>query len=150
MKPEHFAASQDHYNKMINETLHAIGNVTPHEGIEGRIAIGIAHARQEDHAKRRPSWSRMLWIAASSGIACAAIVTGSVYHSRSPLPASPNGDIRLGAPSGGMGAASAAHLATQEVTPSGRPRAARKGSEGRATVKSGTQKHAGVSVPEQP
>jgi 2-methylaconitate cis-trans-isomerase PrpF len=152
MKSDLFSTPQDRHNQMIDGALRAISNATPREGLEGRVAIRIAHARNEklQPIHRGVSWARLVVTATSCAVACAIIIAGSVHHSRATLPASPNGDIRLMGPSGGLGAASAAHLATQEVTPTGRPRAVRKTTDGRATIAPDAQKRAGEAVPQQP
>lgn len=157
MKPDFFPGSENDHSQLLDETLRAIGKVTPREGLEGRVAIRLAHVRNEAGAPtvhRSFSWSRLVVAASSCAVVCAAIIAGSVHHSRANLPAAPNGDIRLMMPSGGMGAASAAHLATQEVTPTGRPRAVRKSpdksTDGRAVIAPDAKRRAGEAVPQQP
>lgn len=154
MKTDLPAGLHDRHNAMIDKTLRAIGNTAPEPGLEGRIAIHLANTRQRGlqtkSISRSFSFPRILMAAMSCGLACTVIVAGSVYHSHATLPAAPGADIRLMSPSGGIGAASAAHLATQQVTPSGRPRAVRKPADGRATVSPDAKKRAGETVPQQP
>ncbi|WP_446744825.1 hypothetical protein [Silvibacterium acidisoli] len=154
MKTDLLAGLHDRHNAMIDKTLQSIGNASPEPGLEGRVAIHIADARlkgvQRKALSRDFSLPRIMMAAMSCGLACALIVGGSVRHSRATLPATPGADIRLVSPSGGIGAASAARLATQQVTPSGRPRAVRKPADGRATVAPDAKKRAGETVPQQP
>jgi hypothetical protein len=142
----------DRHNKMIESTLRAIGNATPEPGIEGRVAIHIARARQSGLPSMNGGFSfrRMAMAGVSCGLVCAAIVAGSIHHSHAILPAVPGADLPLSSPSGGLGAASAAHRATQQVAPSGRPRAVRKPEDGRATVSPDGKKRAGETIPQQP
>ena len=81
-------------------------------------------------------------------MASALIVVGSVSHSRHILPIAPGLHLPVGVQPG-VGAASAAHVASQPVTslPQDRPRSMRKTQNGRAVISPHAKKPNGVTVP---
>lgn len=139
---------------MIDQTLRHLGSATPRPGIEDRISTRLAHEQSRLHAARA-SHARFLGIprfaigAAAGALACAAIVAGSVNHSRRIQPVLPG----IGAPpASGVGAAAGERPAIRPIEPSptGRARSVRRLPEGRAVISPQSQKPAGVAVPKTP
>ncbi|MFY9938198.1 MAG: hypothetical protein WAK33_15070 [Silvibacterium sp.] len=151
--------TNQNYDQRIDQALRRLGSVEPAAGIEDRISARLA----QEHSKARsgkatgtrffavPHYpARFALTAIAAGLACFAIVAGSVNHSRRIQPTVPG--ISLHQTSSGMGTAGAAHPANQPVTPppSGRPRSVRQLPEGRAVISPETQKANGVAVPKTP
>jgi hypothetical protein len=164
MNPSNPATAQSHnshHDQRIDETLRRLGSVTPPTGFEDRVHARLAHSRltsvrgsemQTGAAKsiRLSLIPRFAFGAVAAALACVAIVAGSVNHSRRILPVAPG--IQLPTGSSGIGAASAAHIATRPVSPSpdGRARSVRQLPGGRAVISPQTQKPAGIAVPKTP
>ncbi len=145
------------HSQRIDQVLRQLGSATPVAGIEDRIAARLARAEAEPpHAfryfgRRYFGLPRFAFVTAAGALACMAIVAGSVSHSHRILPTVPG--IQLpAASSSGLGAASAAHIATKPVAPSPneRPRSIRKTVNGRAVIAPEAQRPAGVAVPRNP
>lgn len=149
--------TRQNHDRQIDEVLRRLASVNPAPGIEDRVKTRLASAGAENsrHAESRPvrPWglSRLLFATAAAAAACVAIVAGSVDHSRRILPAVPGIQLPAGS-SSGIGAASAAHVATQQVAPSpnGRARSMRKTINGRAMISPEAQRPAGIAVPKNP
>jgi hypothetical protein len=147
----------EEHNQRIDQTLRVLGSVEPASGIEGRITSRLAHERSKAaiasggrlFTMPRFSMPRFAFGAAAA-VACVAIVAGSVSHSRRILPTAPGAGLRLPEGSSGIGAASAAHVATQPVSPAGPGRSVRQLPGGRAVISPQAQRHAGVAVPKTP
>ncbi len=146
----------DEHNQRIDRALQILGSVEPASGIEGRITSRLAHELSQERLKtatvsggRFFSMPRFAFGVAAA-VACVAIVAGSVNHSRRILPTAPGAGLRLPEGSSGIGAASAAHVATQPVSPAGPGRSVRQLPGGRAVLSPQAQRHAGVAVPKTP
>jgi hypothetical protein len=133
------------FDEKINRTLRAVGSATPVAGMEDRIQRRLASANARQRASRAASgFFRLSQIAfgmAAAVIACAVIIAGSVSHSRHMQPVAPGLHLpTVSEP--GLGAASAAHIASQPVTslPQDRPRSVRKTTNGRAVISPDTKK----------
>jgi hypothetical protein len=144
--------THEQYNRRIDLALQRLGSADPARGLEGRISARLA--REEAASLRAPrsfSLPRFAFATMAAAVACVAIIAGSVNHSRRILPTAPGIQLPAG-PSSGLGAASAAHVATRPVAPSPneRPRSMRKTVNGRAVISPEAQKPAGVAVPKNP
>jgi hypothetical protein len=140
------------HSQRIDQVLRQLGSATPVAGIEDRIAARLARAEAEPSRLRRYfGLPRFAFVTAAGALACAAIVVSSVSHSHRILPTVPGIQLPAGA-SSGLGAASAAHMATKPVAPSPneRPRSMRKTVNGRAVITPEAQRPAGVAVPRNP
>jgi hypothetical protein len=131
--------------KQIDQTLRMIGSSAPRAGIEQRIAARLADASVKKSAGifGLPRFA----LASAAGIAaCAAIVAGSINHSRHMLPIAPGIQLPVGA-SSGVGAADAQKLAPRPVAPPahGRPRSVH-----RLGTPANTQNPDGMAVPKTP
>ena len=147
--------AHQNYDQRIDRTLRRLGSVTPAAGIEDRITARLAQEESKARARNaRPTRffavPRFAVGVAAGALAGAAIIVGSVNHSRRILPTVPG--VQLPAGSSGLGAASAAHIADQPISPPsrGRARSVRQAGNGRAVISSETQKPAGVTVPRTP
>ncbi|HEX3470839.1 MAG TPA: hypothetical protein VHT28_06590 [Silvibacterium sp.] len=147
--------AQQNYDQRIDRTLRQLGSVTPAAGIEDRIRARLAHEESKARARganrgRFFAIPRFAIGVTAGALACVAIIAGSVNHSRRILPTVPG--VVLPAGSSGVGAASAAHVANQPVSPppQGRARSVRQTVGGRAVISPETQKPAGVTVPRTP
>lgn len=140
--------SPERYNEQIDATMRRLGTAVPAPGMEDRILFRLAHADPRVSARRFFSFPQLAVGVAVTVLGGAVIVVGSVSHSRRMLPIAPG--IHLPAASQeGVGAASAAHVATHPVIalPQARPRSVRKAGNGRAVISSGAKKHNGLAVP---
>jgi len=146
----------DNFDNQIEEKIDAalgkLGAAMPPLGLEQRVLLRIAEKeRQPRSAVARWFFTQRFTLSAASAvIACAAIVIGSVNHSKQLMLAPPG--LQLPAAGGGVGAASAVHVAPQPVTPApnGRARSTHSTINGRARVSPETQKPSGVGVPKTP
>jgi hypothetical protein len=144
--------THEQYDQRIDLALQRLGSADPVPGMEERIHTRLA--RQETTSFRSPrtfSLPRFAFATMAGAVACAAIITGSVSHSRRILPTAPGIQLPTGS-SSGLGAASAAHVATRPVAPAPneRPRSMRKTVNGRAVISPEAQRPAGVAVPKSP
>jgi hypothetical protein len=103
----------------LDATLHALGKVTPAEGLEDRV---LRRLRAEPAAtQRRPALFRItgsVFGFSGAAVACALIVVATVGHSHHANPVLPQVAPVTGS---GVGTASAAHLpGPQPVTPAPR------------------------------
>jgi hypothetical protein len=150
-----FKHAQHNYNERIDKTLRRLGSAEPAPGMEDRITARLAreHAKTQARDTRRARFFAVprfaLGIVAAT-LACVAIVTASVNHSRRIQPIVPG--IGLHSQPSGMDAAGAARPADRPISPTGadRPRSVRQLPEGRAVISPQTQKPAGVTVPKSP
>ena len=139
---------KENFDDQIDRTLLLLGSVDPDAGMEERI---LARLAQTDAARKRARFFSLPQLAfgmSAAAMASVVIVMGSVSHSRHILPVAPGLHLPA-AVQPGMGAASAAHVATQPVTtlPQDRPRSVRSTVTGRAVISSHSKKPAGVAVP---
>lgn len=138
-------------DRKIDAALGKLGAAIPPLGFEQRVLVRIAEKeRQPGSAISRWFFTQRFTLgAASAVIACAAIVVGSVNHSKQMIAAPPG--LQLPAATGGVGAASAVHVAPQPVTPApnGRARSTHS-ANGRAHISPDAQKPSGVAVPKSP
>jgi hypothetical protein len=139
---------KENFDDQIDRTLLLLGSVNPDAGIEERI---LARLAQTDAARKRARFFSLPQLAfgmSAAAMASVVIVMGSVSHSRHILPVAPGLHLPA-AVQPGVGAASAAHVATQPVTtlPQDRPRSVRSTVTGRAVISSHSKKPAGVAVP---
>jgi hypothetical protein len=139
---------KENFDDQIDRTLLLLGSVDPDAGIEERI---LARLAQTDAARKRARFFSLPQLAfgmSAAAMASVVIVMGSVSHSRHILPVAPGLHLPA-AVQPGVGAASAAHVATQPVTtlPQDRPRSVRSTVTGRAVISSHSKKPAGVAVP---
>jgi hypothetical protein len=143
--------TQQQYDQRIDLVLQRLGSADPIPGMEDRIHTRLT--RQEATSFRSPRFSlpRLAFATMAGAVACVAIIAGSVSHSRRILPTSPGIQLPAGS-SSGLGAASAAHVATRPVAPapSERPRSMRKTVNGRAVISPEAQRPTGVAVPKNP
>jgi hypothetical protein len=144
--------THEQYNQRIDLALQRLGSVDPIPGMEDRIHTRLA--RQEAASFRAPrsfSLPRFAFASMAGAVACVAIIAGSVSHSHRILPTAPGIQLPAGS-SSGLGAASAAHVATRPVAPAAneRPRSMRKTVNGRAVISPEAQKPAGIAVPKNP
>ena len=137
--------------KDIDAALRHVGQAQPAEHFEDRILARL-QSESRQHDLRGGFFGFLgaprLAFAAAATLACAAIVAGSVQHSRQHmLPAS---GIHLPAPGSGLGSASSAHIATQPVIAPAHAhaRSERKTANGRGVVSRNAHKPTGVVVPE--
>ncbi len=141
-------------DQMIDQTLRRLGSATPRPGIEDRISTRLAHEQSRlqaatIHRARFFGIPRLAIGAAAGALACAAIVAGSVNHSRRIQPVLPG---IVAQPSSGVGAAAGERPANRpiEPPPTGRARSVRRLPEGRAVISPQSQRPAGVAVPKTP
>ena len=144
--------THEQYNQRIDLALHRLGSANPVPGLEDRVSARLT--RKEAASFRAPrsfSLPRFAFATMAGAVACVAIVAGSINHSHRILPTAPGIQLPAGS-SSGLGAASAAHVATRPVAPSPneRPRSMRKTVNGRAVISPEAQKPAGVAVPKNP
>jgi len=150
----HVAHTSQNHDRQIDEALRRLGSVTLPTGIEDRIKTRVAQAQRVESASaprgRFFVIPRFAFGAAAAALACAAIVVGSVNHSRRIQPVLPG--IIASPSSGAVGSAGAARPANHPIEPSpaGRPRSVRRLSTGRAVISPQSQKPAGVAVPRSP
>lgn len=139
---------KEHFDEQIDRTLRLLGSVTPSAGMEERILRELARANTSSKASGFFRLPQLGFALAAAGMAGALIVAGSVSHSRHILPVAPGIHLPVGVQPG-VGAASAAHVASQPVTslPQDRPRSVRKTQNGRAVISPHAKKPNGVSVP---
>lgn len=141
--------------KSIDAALRHIGQAQPAEHLEDRILARLQSESRQNNPRHDLRGGFLgflgtprLAFATAATLACAAIVAGSVQHSRQRiLPAS---GIHLPAPGGGLGAASSAHIATQPVIAPvhAHARSERKAANGRGVVSRDAHKPTGVAVPD--
>jgi hypothetical protein len=137
---------KENFDERIDRALRVLGTAEPAAGMEERIAVRLAQA-----SEAKQSFFRLPQLAfglAAAAVGCAAIVAGSVSHSRHMLPVAPGMQVP-GISEPGVGAASAAHVAPQPVTtlPQDRPRSVREETNGRAVISPHAKKRAGIAVP---
>lgn len=139
---------RENHDEQIDRTLRALGSVTPAAGMEERILVRLAQAKARNKARRFLGLPQLAFGMVAAAMASAIIVVGSVSHSRHMLPVAPGLHIPS-ASQPGVGAASAAHVASQPVTslPQDRPRSVRKTVNGRAVISPQAKKPAGIAVP---
>ena len=146
----------ENIDEQIDRTLVLLGSVTPEAGVEERILARLAQADAARKKTRFFSLPQFAFGMLAAAVASVVIVAGSVSHSRHILPVAPG--LHLPAVTEpGVGAASAAHVATQPVTtlPQDRPRSVRSTVPitapstvtGRAVISAHSKKPAGVAVP---
>lgn len=139
----------EHHNEQIDSTLRVLGSAVPTPGMEERILVRLADAGAQATPQRFFSFPQLAVGVMATVLGGAVIIVGSVTHSRHMLPVAPG--IHLpGATQAGVGAASAAHVATHPVPalPASRPRSVRKAVNGRAVISPDTRKHNGLPVPQ--
>lgn len=140
----------NHPSDQIDATLRRLGSVVPAPGLEDRVLLRLA---SEDRARsaRFFSFPQLAVGVMATMVGGAVIVAGSISHSRHMLPVAPGIHLPMSAQPG-VGAASAAHVATRPVTamPDGRPRSVRKAVNGRAVIAPDAKKHNGLAVPKAP
>lgn len=139
---------KENYNDPIDRTLQLLGSAEPAAGMEDRILARLEQAAARDSAARffsLPQFALGMTAAAMAGVL---IIVGSVSHSRHILPVAPGLHLPVSTQPG-VGAASAAHVASQPVTslPQDRPRSVRKTANGRAVISSHAKKPTGIAVP---
>jgi hypothetical protein len=139
------------FDDRIDATLRRLGSAAPRAGMEERVLARIAEAEKPSRfAVSR--WFRVpdFALGAVAVLACVAIVTGSVNHSRHVLGPVPG--LQMPAAAGGVGAASAVHVAAQPVAaaPQGRARSSHSAASGRARISPAAHKPLGVAVPKTP
>lgn len=141
---------KENHDEQVDRTLRALGSVRPAFGFENRILARISPVIADHRESRLFRFRQFAFGLSVAGIAGAAIVMGSVSHSRHLLPVAPGFHLPK-AVQPGVGAASAAHVAPQPVAslPQDRPRSVRKTVNGRAVISEHTQKPAGVAVPKK-
>lgn len=142
------SSTPEHYNEQIDSTLRTLGSAVPAPGMEERILVRLADAGVQARPQRFFRFPQLAVGVMATVLGGAVIIVGSVTHSRHMLPVAPG--IHLpAATQAGVGAASAAHVATHPVTalPEARPRSVRKTVNGRAVISSDTKKHNGLPVP---
>jgi hypothetical protein len=139
---------KENHDEQIDRTLLLLGSVTPAAGMEERILARIAQASERRKTARFFSLPQLAFGMLAAAVASVVIVLGSVSHSRHMLPIAPGLHLP-GAAQPGVGAASAAHVAPQQVTtlPDDRPRSVRKTVNGRAVISPQSKRPAGVAVP---
>jgi hypothetical protein len=140
--PDHLPVIDD----PVDSTLRLIGSVSPRPGLEKRIAARLAHAPVSKSA-RFFGLPRLAFASTAGLVACAAIIAGSVNHSRRILPVAPG--MQLPGSTSGIGTVSGARVAPKPVAaPStGRARSVRK-----PGAESGPELNPprGVAVPKRP
>lgn len=135
-------------NEQIDSTLRVLGSAVPAPGMEERILFRLANANAHAKPQRLFTFPQLAVGVAATLLGGTIIIVGSVTHSRRILPVAPG--IHLpAATETGVGAASAAHVATHPVTalPAARPRSVRKTVNGRAVISPEAKKHNGLAVP---
>jgi hypothetical protein len=139
---------KENYDEQIDRTLRLLGSANPSPGMEDRILVSIAQARTSSKPQRFFSLPQLAFGMSAAVMAGGLIVVGSVSHSRHMLPIAPGLHLPTAAQPG-VGAASAAHVATQPVTslPQDRPRSVRKTVNGRAVISPDAKRQPGVAVP---
>lgn len=141
------------YDEQIDRALRVLGSVTPEPGMQDRLhrRLQARLAVEPVTAARFFRLPQLVAGFAAAAIASAVIIAGSVSHSRHMLPVAPGLNLP-GNTQPGVGAASAAHIASQPVTalPQDRPRSIRKTTNGRAIIAPGARKPSGVAVPKAP
>jgi hypothetical protein len=160
MTLERHPGTDSRHDVEIDAALRELGTATPEPGLEGRVLTRLAAARMQSGAGssakivwwrrlRRPVMPLMGFTCA--GLLCAAIVAGSVSHSRhnqtGPVP-----PPAIQMPGTGVGAASAMHPAAPASTPvpagtSSRGRSSRHNNKGRARITPQAHKAPGVALP---
>jgi len=145
----------------IDAALHEVGTATPAPGLEGRILTRLAAQRSKLGAlpgslpSRAPRRLQQIFVPvfgfASAVLMCAAIVGGSVSHSRRTPPGQVAPPV-IHLPGTGVGAASAVHpgapaSAPVPAGPAARGRSVRHASPGRARIAPHAHKAPGVAVP---
>ena len=142
---------KEDFDEQIDRTLRMLGSVSPSAGIEERILREIARANTSNKTTGFFRLPQLGFALVAAGMASALIVVGSVSHSRHILPVAPGIHLPVGVQPG-VGAASAAHVASQPVTslPHDRPRSVRKTQNGRAVISPHAKKPNGVTVPKAP
>lgn len=136
-------------NEQIDSTLRMLGTAVPASGLEERILFRLAGANSRARHQRLFTFPQLAVGVAATLVGGAVIIVGSVTHSRHMLPVAPGIHLPAAAETG-VGAASAAHVATHPVAalPSTRPRSVRRTVNGRAVISSDAKKHNGLSVPQ--
>lgn len=139
---------KENYDDPIDRTLRLLGSVEPSAGMEDRINARLARESAPRGGLRFLRLPQLAFGVAAAAMASVVIVAGSVSHSRHILPVAPGLHLPASAQPG-VGAASAAHVASQPVTslPQDRPRSIRKTSNGRAVIPPHAKKPTGVAVP---
>jgi hypothetical protein len=144
--------THEQYKQRIDLALQRLGSADPPPGMEDRIHARLArHEAVSFRSPRTFSLPRFAFATMAGVVACAAIIAGSINHSHRILPTAPGIQLPAGS-SSGLGAASAAHVATKPVAPSPneRPRSMRKTVNGRAVISPEAQRPTGVAVPKNP
>lgn len=144
----------------IDAALRHISASTPSPGLEGRVLNRLAAARLQ--VETAPSTSRRLPRAlapllgcAFAGIMCAAIVGGTISHSRRYHHGAVSAPPVLQLPGTGVGAASAVHQAAPASAPvpagpAARGRSSHRAAQGRARIAPQARRAPGVAVPAPP
>jgi hypothetical protein len=152
LRSKNASPSHDH---RIDQVLRHLGSAMPTPGIEDRISGRLARDQSRMQAMetgrvRFFGIPRFAIGAATAGLACVAIVAGSVNHSHRIQPMLPGFGPQT--PPSSIGAAGAERPAQRPVEPppNGRPRSVRRSPEGRAVISPQSQKPTGVAVPKSP
>lgn len=140
--------SPERFTEQIDSTLRTLAAAVPAPGMEERILIRLADTGSQARTHRFFTFPQLAVGLTATLLGGAVIIVGSVTHSRHMLPVAPGIHLPAAAQEG-VGAASAAHVATHPVTalPAARPRSVRKTVNGRAVISSDAKKHNGLAVP---
>ncbi len=135
---------------LIDRALHQLGSVQPRDGINNRILYRLRQAESAPAPRAIAPWPRLAVASLAGACLCAAIVIGSVQHSRA-VAAQNHPVLLILQQQSGVATASSTRIAAHPViAPKGGGRSDEHIGQGRATVKPGTHIHGGDGIPVPP